>query len=386
MFLELSQLDIQYPGRPVPAVQGVNLSLRAGDIGVLIGPSGCGKTTLLRAVAGLEPVSGGKVLLSDRVVSQAGHTVPAEQRRIGMVFQDYALFPHMDVGRNVGFGIEHLPKTERTRRVAEVLTLVGLEGAEKRFPHELSGGQQQRVALARALAPKPDLLLLDEPFSNLDIDLRERLAQEVRNILKAAQATALLVTHDQLEAFAIGDVIGVMNEGQLHQWDDAYSLYHRPATRFVADFIGHGVFTPATLREVNGQVVVDTPVGELTDVAECPLPCAFEGGQCDVLLRADDIVHDDHAPVKAEIIRKAFRGSEFLYTLRLASGDLLMAHVPSHHDHKLGEWIGIRAEVDHVVTFNRACPVNNRDLCQMPCAKAQACEHTDPQYQPVKFI
>ena len=386
MFLEIRQLDVQYPGRDTPSVSGVTLGLRAGDIGVLIGPSGCGKTTLLRAVAGLEPVSGGKVLLSHRVVSEAGHTVPAEQRRIGMVFQDYALFPHMDVGRNVGFGIEHLPKAERAGRVAEVLTLVGLEGAEKRFPHELSGGQQQRVALARALAPKPDLLLLDEPFSNLDIDLRERLAQEVRNILKAAQATALLVTHDQLEAFAIGDVIGVMNEGRLHQWDDAYSLYHRPATRFVADFIGHGVFTPATLREVNGQVVVDTPVGELTDVAECPLPCAFEGGQCDVLLRADDIVHDDHAPVKAEIIRKAFRGSESLYTLRLASGDLLMAHVPSHHDHKLGEWIGIRAEVDHVVTFNRACPVNNRDLCQMPCAKAEACEHTDPQYQPVKFV
>jgi iron(III) transport system ATP-binding protein len=386
MFLELSQLDIQYPGRNTPAVQGVNLGLRAGEIGVLIGPSGCGKTTLLRAVAGLEPVSGGKVLLSQRVVSEAGHTVPAEQRRIGMVFQDYALFPHMDVGRNVGFGIEHLPKAERTRRVAEVLTLVGLEGAEKRFPHELSGGQQQRVALARALAPQPDLLLLDEPFSNLDIDLRERLAQEVRNILKAAKATALLVTHDQLEAFAIGDVIGVMNEGRLHQWDDAYSLYHRPATRFVADFIGHGVFTPATLREVNGQVVVDTPVGELTDVAECPLPCAFEGGQCDVLLRADDIVHDDDAPVKAEIIRKAFRGSEFLYTLRLASGDLLMAHVPSHHDHKLGEWIGIRAEVDHVVTFNRACPVNHRELCQMPCAKAESCEHTAPQYQPVKLV
>jgi iron(III) transport system ATP-binding protein len=386
MFLELSQLDIQYPGRNTPAVQGVNLGLRAGEIGVLIGPSGCGKTTLLRAVAGLEPVSGGKVLLSQRVVSEAGHTVPAEQRRIGMVFQDYALFPHMDVGRNVGFGIEHLPKAARARRVAEVLTLVGLEGAEKRFPHELSGGQQQRVALARALAPQPDLLLLDEPFSNLDIDLRERLAQEVRNILKAAKATALLVTHDQLEAFAIGDVIGVMNEGQLHQWDDAYSLYHRPATRFVADFIGHGVFTPATLREVNGQVVVDTPVGELTDVAECPLPCAFEGGQCDVLLRADDIVHDDDAPVKAEIIRKAFRGSEFLYTLRLASGDLLMAHVPSHHDHKLGEWIGIRAEVDHVVTFNRACPVNHRELCQMPCAKAESCEHTAPQYQPVKLV
>jgi iron(III) transport system ATP-binding protein len=292
----------------------------------------------------------------------------------------------MDVGRNVGFGLEHLPKAERQKRVAEVLELVGLTGSDKRFAHELSGGQQQRVALARALAPKPDLLLLDEPFSNLDIDLRERLAQEVRNILKAARATALLVTHDQLEAFAIGDVIGVMNEGQLHQWDDAYSLYHRPATRFVADFIGHGVFTPATLREVDGHVLVSTAVGELRDVGGCPLPNVFEGGYCDVLLRADDIVHDDDAPVKAEIIRKAFRGSEFLYTLRLASGDLLMAHVPSHHDHKIGEWIGIRAEVDHVVTFNRACPVTDRDLCQMPCAKAEACEHTDPKYQPVKLV
>ncbi len=371
MFLEIRQLDVQYPGRDTPSVQGVTLGLRAGDIGVLIGPSGCGKTTLLRAVAGLEPVSGGQVLVGKRTVSQPGHTEPAERRRIGMVFQDYALFPHLDVGRNVGFGLQNLPRVQREQRVTEVLQLVGLAGAERRYPHELSGGQQQRVALARALAPRPDLLLLDEPFSNLDVDLRERLALEVRNILKAANATALLVTHDQLEAFAIGDVIGVMHEGQLHQWDDAYSLYHRPATRFVADFIGHGVFTPATLREVDGQVVVDTPVGTLTDVAECPLPCAFCEGQCDVLLRADDIVHDDDAPVKAEIVRKAFRGSEFLYTLRLPSGHTVMAHVPSHHDHKLGEWIGIRAEVDHVVTFNRACPVRQRELCQMPCTSSQ---------------
>ena len=354
MFLSLNHLDIQYPGRNAPTVQGIQLGLSKGQIGVLIGPSGCGKTTLLRAVAGLEPVSGGQVVLSGRVVSEPGHTEPAEQRRIGMVFQDYALFPHLDVARNVGFGLNHLPRAERQRRVSEVLDLVGLKGSEKSFPHELSGGQQQRVALARALAPQPDLLLLDEPFSNLDVDLRERLAHEVRNILKAANATALLVTHDQLEAFAIGDVIGVMHQGQLQQWDDAYSLYHRPSTRFVAEFIGHGVFAPATLQEVGTHVVVHTPVGDLSDVAECALPNAFEGGQCDVLLRADDIVHDDDAPVKAEIIRKAFRGSEFLYTLRLATGQLLMAHVPSHHDHKLGEWIGIRAEVDHVVTFQRA--------------------------------
>ncbi|WP_428003553.1 ABC transporter ATP-binding protein [Acidovorax sp.] len=353
MFLEVSQLEVRYAGRSRAAVQNVSLGLRAGDIGVLIGPSGCGKTTLLRAVAGLEPVSGGQISLTQKVVSSASVSVPPEQRRIGMVFQDYALFPHLSVGRNVAFGIHHLPRAEQAARVAEVLTLVGLSGSEQRFPHELSGGQQQRVALARALAPRPQLMLLDEPFSNLDVDLRERLAHEVRGILKAAGATALFVTHDQLEAFAIGDVIGVMHEGRLHQWDDAYTLYHRPATRFVADFIGHGVFAPATLVQRGSNVVAQTPVGELTDLAECPLPASYPGGECDVLLRADDIVHDDASPVQAQIVRKSFRGSEFLYTLRLVSGQSVLAHVPSHHDHAVGEWIGIRAEADHVVTFPR---------------------------------
>jgi iron(III) transport system ATP-binding protein len=353
MFLEVSHLQVCYAGRPQAAVQEVSFGLRTGDIGVLIGPSGCGKTTLLRAVAGLERSSGGSIKLSGQVVSAAQTQVPAEKRRIGMVFQDYALFPHMNVGRNIAFGIHHWSLSERTARVAEVLNWVGLPDAQQRYPHELSGGQQQRVALARALAPKPQLLLLDEPFSNLDVDLRERLAHEMRAILKAAGATALFVTHDQLEAFAIGDMIGVMHEGALHQWDDAYSLYHRPATRFVAEFIGHGVFAPATLIEINGQVVVQTPVGDLTDMAECPLASAYAHGQCDVLLRADDIIHDDASPITAEIIRKSFRGADFLYTLRLATGQTVLAQVPSHHDHHMGEWIGIRVQVDHVVTFNR---------------------------------
>jgi iron(III) transport system ATP-binding protein len=367
MHIELSQLSVAYPGRPRPAVDQVSLGLRAGQIGVLIGPSGCGKTTLLRAVAGLERAASGQIRITGELVSGPGVHVAPEQRRVGMVFQDYALFPHLDVGRNVAFGIEHsMGRAERAARVAEVLTLVGLPGIERSMPHELSGGQQQRVALARALAPRPQLLLLDEPFSNLDVDLRERLAHEVRGILKAAQATALFVTHDQLEAFAIGDVIGVMHEGQLHQWDEAYTLYHRPATRFVADFIGHGVFAPATVKRVGSQVVVHTALGALTDGAECPLPSAFSWGQCEVLLRADDIVHDDDAPVKAEIIRKAFRGSEFLYTLRLKGGEILLAHVPSHHDHKVGEWIGIRAQVDHVVTFQREAGAATAPIASFP--------------------
>ena len=351
MFLQIDQVEVRYPGAARAAVQGASLALNAGDIGVLIGPSGCGKTTLLRAVAGLEHVSSGEIRLASELVSSARVDVPPEQRRIGMVFQDYALFPHLDVARNVGFGLRHLNAADRASRVAQVLALVDLAGSEKRFPHELSGGQQQRVALARAMAPSPRLLLLDEPFSNLDVDLRERLAHELRGILKKAGATALFVTHDQLEAFAIGDQIGVMHDGRLHQWDDAYSLYHRPATRFVADFIGHGVFVPARIVHRGGGAQVETPLGVLGNLTDCPLPDAYPDGHCDLLLRADDIVHDDNAPTKAQIVRKAFRGSEFLYTLKLTSGETVMAHVPSHHNHRVGEWIGIRPEVDHVVTF-----------------------------------
>jgi len=353
MDLVVTQVTVRYPGASQPAVDGVTLGLRAGDIGVLIGPSGCGKTTLLRAVAGLERIAGGTIALGGETVSGDGVHLPPERRRIGMVFQDYALFPHLDVERNVGFGLAHLGAGQRRARVAEVLALVGLDGLQARYPHELSGGQQQRVALARALAPQPRLLLLDEPFSNLDVDLRERLAHEIRGIIKAAGITALFVTHDQMEAFAIGDAIGVMHQGRLHQWDDAYALYHRPASRFVAEFIGHGVFAPARIQQQGAEVVVETPLGALRDMEECPLPSAYPDGLCDVLLRADDIVHDDGAPVKAQIVRKAFRGSEFLYTLRLAGGETVMTHVPSHHNHAVGEWIGIRVAMDHVVTFAR---------------------------------
>lgn len=360
MYLQIEQLAVSYPNCAQPAVAGVSLGLSAGEIGVLIGPSGCGKTTLLRAVAGLEPALEGSITIAGRMVSGlAGgahqHTLP-EDRRIGMVFQDYALFPHLDIARNVGFGLRHLSKSERERRIVEVLELVGLVGQQYHYPHQLSGGQQQRVALARALAPQPALLLLDEPFSNLDVELRERLAYEVRGILKAAGTTALLVTHDQLEAFAVGDTIGVMKSGRLHQWADAYTLYHRPSTRFVADFIGHGVFASAKIENhLEGGMLhkhVVTSLGELHDISPEVLE-ALPVGECDVLLRADDLIHDDASEVKAKIIRKAFRGSEFLYTLELQTGETVLAHVPSHHDHQLGEWIGIRPQVDHVVTFEK---------------------------------
>ena len=276
MFLSLQSVGVRYTraGGGRAAVEGVTLGLTAGQVGVLIGPSGCGKTSLLRAVAGLERCAAGRVLIAGDVLSDAenGVHLAPEQRRIGMVFQDYALFPHLSVADNIEFGIQGLPRAGRQARVQQMLDLVGLAYAAKRAPHQLSGGQQQRVALARALAPKPRLLLLDEPFSSLDVDLRERLAQEVRSILKESGTTALLVTHDQLEAFAVGDVIGVMNHGHLEQWDDAYTLYHRPVSRFVAGFIGHGVFAPAQIVACAAGPCVQTPLGELHDMDNCPLP------------------------------------------------------------------------------------------------------------------
>lgn len=218
-------------------VDDLSLTLPAGHIGCLLGASGCGKTTVLRAIAGFERVLQGRILLDGTVLSAPQGNVAPERRRVGMMFQDYALFPHLDVARNVGFGLRRQPAAERDRRVTELLELVGLAHAAQSYPHELSGGQQQRVALARALAPAPDLLLLDEPFSNLDVDTRERLAFEVRDILRETGHTAMLVTHNQAEAFAIADHIGVMLKGGIAQWDTPYNLHHHPASPFVADFI-----------------------------------------------------------------------------------------------------------------------------------------------------
>jgi iron(III) transport system ATP-binding protein len=226
-----------------------------------------------------------------------------------------------------------------------MLELVGLAHVSGSYPHELSGGMQQRIALARALAPAPELLLLDEPFSNLDIDLRERISIEVREILKASGTTAILVTHDQYEAFAIADEIGVMKDGAIEQWDSAYNLYHRPRSRFVADFVGQGVFLRGVAK---GDSRIETELGNLAGA--WPEHVGPED-LVEVLLRPDDIVHDDASPWQAEVCAKAFRGAEFLYTLKLDSGTRVLSLVASHHDHAIGERIGIRLDIDHVVAF-----------------------------------
>ena len=343
--LEVTDAVIGYGGAPV--VRQVSFALEPGRIGCLLGPSGCGKTTLLRAIAGFEILQGGEIRMRGQVVSHAGWSLPPEQRRVGMVFQDFALFPHLKVGNNIGFGLRHLSERERRARVQTLLRLVGLPEFEDVYPHQLSGGQQQRVALARAMAPRPELLLMDEPFSSMDAEMREQLAREVRDIIKEEEITALLVTHDQYEAFAMADEIGVLNAGQLMQWDSGYNLYHRPGNRFVADFIGQGVILPG---EVLNEGQVQTELGVIN--GQLPPGCKA-GCKLELLLRPDDIQHDDQSALHAKVVAKAFRGAEFLYTLKLPSGQRALSLVPSHHNHAIGERIGIKLAVDHVVAFRR---------------------------------
>lgn len=341
--LELKQISQAYDRQLV--VNDLSLTLETGEIGCLLGASGCGKTTVLRTIAGFEPLLEGEIRIDGQVVSRPGELLPPAKRRIGMVFQDYALFPHLTIFDNVAFGLRGTSRTELLRRTNEALELVSLYAEHKKYPHEISGGQQQRVALARAIAPQPALLLMDEPFSNLDVCLRERLSMEVRDILKENGTTALFVTHNQNEAFAVADRIGVMQGGEILQWDSAHNLYHQPLNPKVAEFVGEGELIAGSVSACGE---LDTGLGLLNgDLSEThPIGSAVQ-----LLVRPEDVVHDDTSPVKAEVLRRSFRGASILYHLRLQNGERVQALVPSHCDHQPGEKIGIIPDVRHLVTF-----------------------------------
>ncbi|MES9972539.1 MAG: ABC transporter ATP-binding protein [Candidatus Thiodiazotropha sp.] len=341
--LEVREASVKYGHQLV--VDSVSFVLQPGVIGCLLGPSGCGKTSLLRAIAGFEPLVRGEILLHGRRVSLPGHTLAPEKRRVGMVFQDFALYPHLTVKDNVAFGLRGISGKSQRQRVLELLALVGLKGLEGKYPHQLSGGQQQRIALIRAMAPRPEILLLDEPFSGLDVELREQLAGEVREVLKREGVTAILVTHDQLEAFALADTIGVLGSGRLRQWDSGYNIYHKPADRFVAEFIGKGSMIP-------GRVLADGRIESVLGIMSADLKQPRQAGDTvELLLRPDDIIHDDQSEFKLKIVDKVFQGAEYLYTLSLDDGTELLCLVQSHHDHGIGERLGVRLAVDHVVAL-----------------------------------
>lgn len=344
--LDLETISVAYG--PAAVVRELSLHLNRGEIGCLLGASGCGKTTTLRAIAGFEPLQGGVLRLDGEVVASASVMLAPEARRIGVVFQDYALFPHLTAAENIAFGLQKQSRAARRDRVQEMLELVGLETAAPRFPHELSGGQQQRVALARALAPRPRLMLMDEPFSNLDVTLRERLATEVRHILKRAGATAILVTHDQREAFAMADKVGVLTEGRLCQWDTPYALYHHPADTYVAEFVGEGVLLPATLRNTT-HLHSELGMLELAHTGSTPRradPSAYRA-----LIRPEALLIDKDGPIPARILTRAFRGAEYLYTLQLRSGAHVLAHAASYLPFEEGQEVGLRLRKTQVCAF-----------------------------------
>ncbi|PKM22997.1 MAG: iron ABC transporter ATP-binding protein [Gammaproteobacteria bacterium HGW-Gammaproteobacteria-14] len=341
--LQLDQIACHYDSEQV--VHDISFALNPGQIACLLGPSGCGKTTTLRAIAGLESLSGGRILINGEVASKPGFTLAPEKRGLGMVFQEHALFPHLSVADNVAFALRQQSRAERQQRVRECLAMVRLDDLGERFPHELSGGQQQRVALARAVAPRPRLILLDEPFASLDLDLRRQLNRELLSILKLEGVTAVMVTHDQEEAFAMASHIAILRAGKLLQWDTPYRIYHAPGSRFVAEFAGQGAF-------LHGKVItaerVSTTVGELSSEKILSLP---PGSGVDVLLRPEDVVPDLDGPVTTRVLERTFTGANILYRLGLENGEQLTCLTGSHVDLETGRECRIRIAAKHLVVF-----------------------------------
>lgn len=342
--LQLKQVECRYGDQMI--VNDINFSLNQGDSACLLGASGCGKTTLLRAIAGLEPIYGGSIQIHGNECSSAHYMMPPEQRNLGLVFQDHALFPHLSIHDNIAFGLRQLSRKNKKARVDECLELVGLEGMGERFPHQLSGGQQQRIALARTIAPQPKLVLLDEPFSSLDTHLRRSLARELKEVLATQNIAHLLVTHDQQEAFAMADYIGVMHEGHLLQWDSPYNLYHKPQDAQIASFIGEGYFIAGKVCNHNDKV--STVLGDFS-IAN---GTHFKPQQnVLVLMRPDDLKPNADSKHRAKVSHKVFKGAIIEYELILPNNERLKAIFPSHHDYAVSQDIGFDLDIQHLIVY-----------------------------------
>lgn len=317
--LELRNVTKTFASAAAPAVNDISLTLRSGEILALVGPSGCGKTTTLRLIAGLERPDSGSLHIKGELVASPEHFTPPERRGVGMVFQDHALFPHLPVFENVKFGLKGQSAAVARETTQGMLKLVGLENFGERYPHQLSGGERQRVALARALAPRPVLVLMDEPFSSLDADLRHEVREQVRGILKAMSATAVFVTHDQEEALFMGDRLAVFQSGRLEQVGVPEEIFHDSATRFVAEFMGDSDFLPGVVKE-NG---IETELGLIPQKINLPVDSPVE-----IALRSDDVNFDQDNPANALVLARFFRGAYYQYRLRLSSGKLIHAFKP----------------------------------------------------------
>jgi iron(III) transport system ATP-binding protein len=347
--LELDDVAKHFGSETV--IEDLSLSVREGEILTLLGPSGCGKTTTLRLVAGLDRPDGGEIRLNGDVVSGATQFVAPEQRGIGVVFQEFALFPHLTARENIAFGLHEWDESAREARVDEMLDLVGLDAQGESYPDELSGGQQQRVALARSLAPEPAMLLLDEPFSNLDVDLRVEMREEVRRILKEAGVTAVSVTHDQEEAMSISDRVAVVNDGQIEQIGAPEQVFQHPESRFVAGFLGHASFLSGYVRGRE----VETGVGVVSRDQIHGLATEYDLTRIDVLVRPDDVsakpTVDTDDPANGHIVARRYLGPTILYEVELDNGDRVQCM--HNHDEQvdLDEPVRVSLEADHELAW-----------------------------------
>ena len=336
-----------YPGAAAPAVADLSFAVAEGEVVALLGPSGCGKTTTLRLIAGFESPDEGEISVGGSIVAASDQWTPPERRGLGMIFQQFALFPHLTVLQNAMYGLKGVGPADR-RRVAEAeLERVGMAEFVDRYPHQLSGGQQQRVALARALAPQPVVLLMDEPFGSLDAALRTTMRREVKTILAQRGATAVIVTHDQEEAFTLADRVLILRRGRLEQLNTPDNIYHKPASRFVAAFVGQADFVPVTLSD-----------GYLhSELGAFPLNGVPPAAPFDLLLRPDDVVieidRSGEGVVDAVVVEREFEGAHNVYTLALPSGARVRSVQPSTRIYQTGERVRISAFPDHIVLFSR---------------------------------
>ena len=343
MKLEIEDVSLSIEGTLI--LDNLSLNIDEHEIISLIGPSASGKSSLLRIIAGFENINSGKVKLNGLIVDDRSTIVQPQNRNVGIIFQDLALFPHLSCKDNILFGMTNYSADHKRQRLDRLCNLLDITSIKDKFPHEISGGQQQRIAIARALAPGPEILLLDEPFSALDEELKETLMHDVKNLLKEEKITTIVITHNIKEAFQLSDKIAFLDNKKIIQFDTAYNLYHKPNTKEIANFCGIGSFINGTVIDSNH---VSTILGNLFgDTSKFKV-----GSNVLVMIRPDDIIHDDDSPQSAKVLEKIFFGSDFLYKLELTQGEKIFCYTPSHHNHAINEIIGIKPVIDHLILFD----------------------------------
>ena len=322
----------------------VNLKIDTGEIVSLMGSSASGKTSLIRSIAGFHNISSGVIQIDGQIVDDSIRRSDVAMRNVGVIFQDLALFPHLTVRENICFGLNNIDNTQQQNRAKKLEDLLSIENITNRYPNQISGGQQQRVAIARAIAPKPNLLLLDEPFSALDYELKDNLMNDIMKLIKSENITAILITHSAEEAFKMSDKIAFISNNTITQFANPYDIYHRPVSKEIANFFGISSYIKAKITDSSH---IKCILGDFVGMVDQ----YNKDAKVDLLIRPDDIIHDDDSLFSAKVTEKTFRGSDFLYELELKDGQKIFCFAPSHHNHQVNEVIGIKLDLDHLVIF-----------------------------------